>query len=468
MTPSAETDTSSVITAAKPNPSDRIASLLRLSALKPKFAKGSLTTHGLLSIGSQLAWGAQGFITFVMAGRLLPQKEFGFVVVANAILFGGQCLLLGPTTNPTLRFGAVSDKSVRVTYWMYCAVTSIVCSTFVLLGKQLGRLIYTDPAFFTLIKYLSIPFATTSFYAVQKLVLFARTHYKTVLIMDILYAASNIAILILFHANAMLSSAIWFYMARSGAALVGLFPVVCLFIWSKRTAGSRIEENFAYKEYFQHSKYSFISMLSGYGQGQVDTLAVAHFLSPLTAATYGAAKIFYTGMTMVTNGLVMVALPASSRIVASGKGGLGGFYRRALLLAYALLLPSAAVLAVLTRPVLQLFFGGRYPDAAPIVRIFCIAALVMPVSSITDAVANGAGWWRRACLAAITGAVIGIAASLYLTRAMGLSGAALVPVLALGGSSCVIAWLTWGRLSTSSSALSVRTQCVPTLAGENE
>src|ERR1019366_183948 len=177
---------------------------------------------------------------------------------------------------------------------------------------------------------------------------------------------------------------------------------------------------------------------------------------------------FYTAITMVTTGLTMVVLPETSRIVASGKGELGKFYRKALMLAYALLLPAAAVLAALARPLLQLCFGGRYPDAAPIVRIFCIAALVIPVSSITDSVAHGAGWWRRACLAAITGAVIGIAASLYLTRAMGLSGAALVPVLALGGSSCVIAWLTWGRLSTSSSALSVRTQCVPTLAGENE
>jgi O-antigen/teichoic acid export membrane protein len=468
MTPSAETDASSVIIAAKPSLYDRAASLLTYSALKAKFAKGSLTTHGLLSIGSQLAWGAQGFITFVMAGRLLPQKELGFIVVANAILFGGQCLLLGPITNPTLRFGAVSDKSVRVTYWMYCAVTGIVCSAFVLLSKQLGRLIYTDPAFFTLIKYLSIPFATTTFYAVQKLVLFARTHYKIVLMMDILYAASNIAILILLHANAMLSSAIWFYMARSGAALVGLFPVVCLFIWSKRAVGSRIEEPFAYKEYLQHSKYSSISMLSSYAQGQVDTLAVAHFLTPLSAATYGAAKIFYTGITMVTTGLTMVVLPASSRIAASGKGGLGTFYRRALLLAYALLLPSVAILAVLARPLLQLFFGSRYADAAPIVRIFCLAALVIPVSSITDSVANGAGWWRHACVAAITGGVIGMAASLYLTRVLGLSGAALAPVLALGGSSCVIAWLTWGRLSTSSPALSTRIPCAATLAGENE
>jgi len=413
-------------------------------------AKGRLAIHGLLSIGSQIIWGAQGFITFVMAGRLLPRKEFGFVVVANAILFGGQCLLLGPTTNPTLRFGAVSHKSVRLTYAMYCAITIIVCSAFVMLGNQLGRLIYPDPGFFTLMKYLSIPFATTSFYAVQKLVLFARMRYRTVLVMDILFGASNIAILILLHADAILSSAIGFYMARSGAALLGLTPALWLLIRSGHTAGPPMEEPFAYKEYFQHSKYSSISMVSVYGQGQVDALAVAHFLTPLSAATYGAAKIFYTGMTMVTNGLIMVALPASSRIAASGKGGLGAFYRKALLFAYALLLPGAAVLALLTRPLVQLLFAGRYMDAVPIVRIFCLAALVMPVSSITDAVANGAGWWRHACAAAISGAVIGVGASVYLTRALGLSGAALAPVLALSGSSCVIAWLTWGQLGTGS------------------
>jgi len=436
--------------------------------MKITLTKGDLATHGLFSIGSQVVWGAQGFIAFVIAGRFLPQKELGFMVAANAILFGGQCLLLGPTTNPTLRFGAISDTSVRVTYWIYSGVTGIICLAFGLLGKQLGRLIYPDPAFFTLISYLSIPFVTTSFYAMQKLVLFARSHYKIVLTMDLLYTASNITILMLLHSNAMLSSAIWFFMARSGAALVGLIPAACLFAWSKRATVSSIEEPFVYKEYFQHSKYSSISMLSSYGQGQVDTLAVAHFLNPLSAATYGAAKIFYTGITMVTTGLTMVVLPASSRIAASKEGGLGRLYRRALLLAYALLLPSVAVLAVAVRPILHLFFGSRYADAAPIVRMFCLAALVIPVSSITDAVANGAGWWHRACAAAITGGVIGMVASLSLTHALGLFGAALSPVLALTGSSCVIVWLTWARLGMSSASLSVRAPYSPSLAEETE
>src|SRR5664279_1469698 len=105
--------------------------MLAHSNSKHTVASGRLAIPALLSIGSQIIWGAQGLITFLIAGRVLPQKEFGFVVVANAILFGGQCLLLGPITNPTLRFGAISSKSLKITYWFYCAITSIVCSVFV-------------------------------------------------------------------------------------------------------------------------------------------------------------------------------------------------------------------------------------------------------------------------------------------------------------------------------------------------
>jgi O-antigen/teichoic acid export membrane protein len=209
-------------------------------------------------------------------------------------------------------------------------------------------------------------------------------------------------------------------------------------------------------------------MLSSYGQGQVDTLAVAHYLSPLSAATYGAAKIFYTGITMVTTGLTMVVLPASARISVRDADGLGRFYRRALLLAYALLLPSVAVLAVFVHPLLHLIFGSRYAGAAPIVRIFCLAALVIPVSSVTDSVANGAGWWRQACAAAVTGAVIGIAVSLFLTPTLGLSGAALAPILALSGSAGVIASFTRARLSTKTRDLDAKILGLVRLAGENE
>jgi O-antigen/teichoic acid export membrane protein len=407
-----------------------------------------------------LIWGAQGFITFVIAGRLLPQKEFGFVVVANAILFGCQCLLMGPVTNPTLRFGAISRKSLSITYLMYCAVTAIICSGFLLGSNQIGMLIDHDPTFVTLIRYLSIPFATTCFYAVQKLVLFARMRYRTVLTMDILFAATNVTALVVLHMSGKLTSAIGFYMARSGAALIGLIPALLLYWLPRSKPTAQEDQPFDLGGYFQHSKYSSIAMFSAYGQGQVDVLAVGHFLSPLSAAAYGAAKVFYSGMTMVTTGLIMVVLPASSRLAASGAEGLYRFYRRALLLAYALLLPGTAVLAVFAGSVVHLCFGGRYADAVPIVRIFCIAALVLPVSSITDAVANGAGWFRSACIAAVTGGALGIAMSLYLPRVMGMTGAALAPVAASVGSASVLVSLTWGRLMASNRSRHETTQAV--------
>ena len=408
--------------------------------------KNHVKTQVLLSISSQLLWGVQGFITFVMAGRLLPQREFGFVVVTNAVLYGCQCLVQGPVTNPTLRFGAISRKSVSVTYLIYCAVTAIRRLGFLFCSSQIGSLIDNDPNVVTLIKYLCIPFATVCLYIVQKIVLFARMRYGTALTMDILFTTTNVSALLLFHFYGLLTSAVWFYIARSGAAVVGLVPAVLLYALSRSAQTAGEDRPFDLREYFRHSKYSSISLTSSYGQSQVDVLAVGHFLSPLNAAVYGAAKVFYSGMTMITSGLIMVVLPTTSKIVASKPEGLDNYYRRALLLAYALLLPGAIALALLAGPLLHLCLGSRYANAVPIVRIFCIAALILPLSSVTDAVANGAGWFRSACAAAVAGAAVGIATSLYLPRVMGIAGAALTPVLAQLGSAFVLVSLTWGAL----------------------
>ncbi len=176
--------------------------------------------------------------------------------------------------------------------------------------------------------------------------------------MDILFTTTNVAGLLLLHFSGLLTSAVWFYIARSGAAVMGLVPALVLWLLSRSTPVLQEDQPFDLREYFQHSKYSSISMFSAYGQGQVDVLAVAHFLSPLSAAIYGAAKIFYTGMTMVTTGLIMVVLPTSSRIAANGAEGLRSYYRRALLLAYALLLPGAIVLVIFARPIVHLCFAG--------------------------------------------------------------------------------------------------------------
>lgn len=349
--------------------------------------------------------------------------------------------------NPTLRFGATSSKSLNATHWIYFVVTVMVCSTFIFLSKELGGIFSSDQGFFTLIKYLSIPFATVCLFSVEKVVLFAKMRYGTVLIMDLLFAIANIATLLYFYSNSMHSSAVYYYVARSIGALIGLIPVASVYFWLRNKSFLKSKEQFDYGQYFQHSKYSFISMASGYAQGGVDTLAVAHFLTPLSAAVYGAAKIFYTGITMVTNGLVMVVLPGTSRIIADGSGTVANYYRHALVLAYIILLPGTAILFLFSDFLLQLFFAGRYPSAVPIVRIFCLAALIMPIASITDAIANGAGWFRSACIAAIIGGLVGIAASLGLTRIWGITGAAFAPVLALFGSSLVIAPIIWRKIN---------------------
>jgi len=82
--------------------------------------------------------------------------------------------------------------------------------------------------------------------------------------------------------------------------------------------------------------------------------------------------------------------------------------------------PAAIVLALRAGPITHLCFAGRYPGAPHIVRIFCIAALILPVSSVTDAAANGAGWLRRACAAAVVGGTVGTAMSLYLPHVIGI------------------------------------------------
>lgn len=411
-----------------------------------------IVTHATLSVASQGIWGAQGFATFIIAGRLLPQKEFGFVVAANAILYGCQCLVLGPVTNPTLRFGAVSRRSLRATYMIYGLVTIIVCVAFLLGNGQIGKFIGRDQGFIALIQYLSIPFAATCLYSVQKIVFFAQMKLKTVVIMDVVFAIANVGGLLLLHLASLFSSALSFYMVRSGAAVAGLIAAVLMIMLSRREPPREANQPFDFRGYFDHSKYSTLSMLSGYGQGQVDVLAVAHFLSPLSAAVYGAAKIFYTGLTMVTAGLVMVVLPASARIVSAGTGALEAYYKRAMLLAYGLLLPAAILLVVFAGPIVHLIFAGRYASAAPIVRIFCIAALILPLGSVTDAVANGAGWFRSASLSALAGSAVAIALSLYLPRAFGLVGAAISPVAAATASALVIVILTWRLLFAARSS----------------
>lgn len=407
--------------------------------------KKAMTSQGVFSIISQIVFGAQGLGALVLVGRYLPEKEFGFVVVGNAILFAGQCLLLGLITNPTLRFGVTSNKVIHSTLGIYIVTTMIACTAFTFFGAELGSVFFADQDFYALVKFLSIPFTSVSLFYICKVLFQAKMRYALVLLMDLLFGAGNLGILLLLHFGKLLTTGVHYYAARSAGALFGLVPMLFILIWFHKRHTASADQQFNFKGYLQHSKYSLIAQMGSYGQGQVDALAVAYYLGPVAAAMYGAAKIFYTGMAMVTHGLAMVFLPGTSKIIATGSQRIVDYYKKALLMAYLLLLPFAATLVLFPGLLLEILFGDRYANAVPVVRIFALAALVVPISSMTDALANGAGWFRSACLASMTGAVVGVITSLTLTRLLGPSGAALAPVLALSTSSFVIVSAVWRR-----------------------
>lgn len=401
---------------------------------------------GALSICSQLISGAQGFIALAIVGRYLPQKEFGFIVITNAILYGGQCLLLGAITNPTLRFGAISNKSLKATYSIYVVIVIVMCSIFLFAGSKIGAIFSFNPSFDTLVRFLSVPFATVSLFSVLKIVSLARMRYGLVLLMDLLFTAGNLGVLLALLVDARLSATI-FYAARTMGAVIGICPAIFVAFRLRGKSQQQIETHFRTSWYFEHSKYSLVCMASSYAQTQVDALAVGYFLDPLSVATYGAAKMFYTGMTMVTAGLARTVLPRTSKIVASGDGTAASYYRESLLLGYSILLPMSVALLLFPGFFLNLFFAGRYANAAPILRLLSLAGLLMPIGGITDAVANGTGWFRISCLSSIAGGAIGIFVSLDFTRIWGAPGAALTPLLALLGSSIVIVPVVWKKIT---------------------
>lgn len=405
-----------------------------------------IANQALISISSQVVWGAQSFITFLIASRELPQTQLGYVVIGNALIFGLQCLILGPVTNPTLRFGSLSRKALHLTHAINAAISAIVCAVLIVFASDLRWLMHGEPEAGDLIRFLSLPFAATSLYLVEKLVLFARGQYHRALAMDLIFLAANVAGLLSLASVHLPESAMSFYGVRSAAAFCGLATALLLHYLAPRPQPVDSDPPFHGGDYFEHSKYSSLAMLGTYGQGQIDTLAVGHFLSPACAAEYGIGKLFFAGMAMITTGLTMVAIPVFSRLASAGTQSVTIAYKRTLLAGYCILLPLAAILAIFASPIAAMCFGERYSASVPIIRIFCLAALVLPFNSITDAVANGVGWFRQASAAAIAGAVVGVAASIFLTSHFADTGAAASPLLALAGSSIVLRWLTSAHL----------------------
>ena len=143
----------------------------------------------------------------------------------------------------------------------------------------------------------------------------------------------------------------------------------------------------------------------------MDLVVVKHFLPPGEAGQYAAMSTLARVLFVITNAFDVVLFPAAAAARAAAGEGLAHL-RRAVFGVSAIIIPILAVYWLVPTPLLNLVFGPRYLEVAPLLAPYGVAITLLGISTLLARyrIAVGRGIPSAALLAVVAIAAVGFLA----------------------------------------------------------
>lgn len=132
-------------------------------------------------------------------------------------------------------------------------------------------------------------------------------------------------------------------------------------------------------------KFSYPYLLGEYvliGSSYADNFFIGVFLTPEKLAAYYVAKRFFDYMVTYSDSLIRPFIPILSRLKAEGTTSAENAFRKMSRYLSFLLIPSCFLIASISYPLLQIFGGGRYINAVPVLIILSLGVILYGISKI--------------------------------------------------------------------------------------
>jgi O-antigen/teichoic acid export membrane protein len=172
------------------------------------------------------------------------------------------------------------------------------------------------------------------------------------------------------------------------------------------------------------------------GSSHADTFFIGVFLSPEKLATYYVAKRFFDFLVVYGNCLINPFIPILSRLKMEGVTALENAFRKMSRYLSFALIPPCFLIASISYPLLQIFGGGRYMSALPILVTLSLTAILSGFYTIyaRNIFINGEPMDRLKLY--VFNSFTSVSATVILLAIAGNIGVAVAKFLSLCGSIC--------------------------------
>ena len=336
--------------------------------------------------------GVYGFAVIFLLIAKLPRSEYGiyllaFGIINLALLFNKGFILL-----PMTKFEAEEKPRPRLlgsTFLMSLAWMAISGLIILILAYPLS-ILFDEPGLARLL--LLAPAILMGFFFRDFSISFLMGHQriKSIVILDFVYfvgVASSYAVL-----NAI---------GRLESAIV---PVIVhiVFSWTSSTAAffiMRKQLKMKFKPQKEDlkkiSNYGRFSLSMGIGEivfYRFDVLLLGYFINPAAAAVYEAGRQLFRLYSLLTQSVNMLIFPGTSKLHAEARlADIKTMFERVTAYYLSFMFFLNILLFIGAGLILEIAYGGKYPDSLWILRLLLIFSFFEPLFNISTSVLYGIG-----------------------------------------------------------------------------
>jgi O-antigen/teichoic acid export membrane protein len=193
------------------------------------------------------------------------------------------------------------------------------------------------------------------------------------------------------------------------------------------------------RKLWDYGKYSLGGIVSFLVSTRSDSFILSAFTGPVQVAVYNSVKVFIRIYDMVTQVVQMFIFPAVSRFSSRGESGsLKALIEKSILFSTVGMLPVSLIFVALASPLIAIVYQGRYVEAIPMLQLFAVLSLLVPITAVATSALLGLGQAKLGFIVSLQSFVASVALYFFCIPIWGVLGATIGYIL----SSLVLAWLS--------------------------
>ncbi len=383
-----------------------------------------------------------GYIFLVI--RVLPMEEFGNFVLLQEVFLIISGLAAAFALQPMLKYASEAEADVPgilgVAFWFNTAFVTFSASLVVVARIPMSDILNAH-SFAPLVMYLPALLAASFIRNFTLVLLQTRFFIREVFWVDATHFLGAPLLIWIISRMHLFDTAVDLILVNivslSASSVVGFVlarPLFTIRIRPRRCDWARM---------WGYGSYSLGAIASYLTYTKADTFILSAFTGPVQVAVFNSAKVFTRVYEMVTQVVQMLVLPAVSRLSSRGeRSRLVALVEKAILFLTILMLPVFLLFLLGPSLLVDLLYSGRYRDAIPILQVFAVLALVVPLLSVSSNTLLGLGHARLSFGLGLFMLVLSLIAYFTLIPWLGGIGAAIGITVA----SVFTAWITTARL----------------------